>query len=93
LYFCGAHLFMASDFRATLCERCLENREPFEPTPDTQEWIHHKATDESWASWRAEQQASAEAQPVSNTPPEEQPGDASSSSDRSVIQRGVGSEG
>jgi hypothetical protein len=54
LYFCGEHLFIASDFRATLCDRCLDGRDPFEATPDVAEWIRHKLTDESWQGWRAD---------------------------------------
>jgi hypothetical protein len=53
LYFCKAHLRMGR--RVQLCTRCSRGRKPYEPTPDTAEWIHHKATDESWAQWRAEQ--------------------------------------
>jgi len=37
---------------AMFCERC-PGGEPFEPTPDTDEWTHHKMTDPSWAEWRA----------------------------------------
>jgi hypothetical protein len=52
LFFCGAHLFLDRDFCACVCDRCLDGREPFEPTPDVAEWIHHKLTDESWQQWR-----------------------------------------
>lgn len=31
-----------------------EDCTPFDPKPDTEEWIHHKMTDESWAEWRKE---------------------------------------
>jgi len=37
-----------------ICERCRDNKPPFEPKPDVQEWIQHKLTDPSWAKWRAE---------------------------------------
>jgi hypothetical protein len=47
LYFCEKHLF--GHF---VCERCRDKKEPFEPTPDTSEWIHHKTTDPSWEKWR-----------------------------------------
>ena len=50
LYFCGEHLFR--DGKRYLCERCLAEDPPFEPTPDTAEWAHWKLTDESWAEWR-----------------------------------------
>jgi hypothetical protein len=52
LYFCGDHLFYGDHGPA--CERCLEGQPPFEPTPDTAEWVHWKLTDPSWAGWRAE---------------------------------------
>jgi len=54
LFFCGSHLFGAK----CLCEKCIEQEdeidrdECFEPKPDTQEWINHKLTDESWQQWR-----------------------------------------
>ena len=58
LFFCEDHLMHAIAGRATLgpqqCERCAEEDPPFEPTPDTREWIEHKLTDESWAQWRDE---------------------------------------
>lgn len=52
LYFCGEHLMADS-----LCERCSEEDEPhpFEPKPDHPDWVNHKATDPSWAEWRAAQ--------------------------------------
>lgn len=56
LYFCAKHQNFAS-----LCERCAEGKEPFTPKPDTPEWIHHKATDPSWAQWREDQARKAEA--------------------------------
>lgn len=38
-----------------VCERCAkEYAEPFEPSPDTQEWIDHKMTDPTWQQWRDE---------------------------------------
>jgi len=60
LYFCDAHrphwVRPPGELRAVnLCERCApRRRRPFEPKPDTPEWIHHKLTDPSWAEWRAE---------------------------------------
>jgi len=39
-----------------LCSPCCEEAPfTFEPKPDIAEWIEHKATDPSWAQWRAEQ--------------------------------------
>lgn len=50
LYFCGEHQ-VGSHQR---CIRCETGQEPFAPTPDVPQWIHHKLTDPSWATWRAE---------------------------------------
>lgn len=50
LYFCGEHLGWGR------CERCVAGEQPFESKPDHPDWIHHKATDPSWAEWRKEQQ-------------------------------------
>lgn len=36
-----------------VCERCAKCEESFDPSPDTQEWIDHKMTCETWANWRA----------------------------------------
>lgn len=48
LYFCDKH-------RAWLgCERCELDQPPFTPKPDTREWVEHKMTDPSWATWREE---------------------------------------
>jgi len=55
LYFCEKHLSYGSDRKPVqLCCRCAQGREPFVPTPDTEEWNQHKATHPSWAAWRAE---------------------------------------
>lgn len=57
LYFCGTHQHGGQQ----LCDRCLAYRDedvrftPFTPKPEHPDWLHHKATDESWAVWRAEQ--------------------------------------
>ena len=53
LFFCYKHLYYKKGVQA--CERCKKNRKPFEPKPDTPEWINHKATDPSWEAWRKEQ--------------------------------------
>ena len=49
LFFCYEHLACNQQ-----CERCAAGEEPFEPTPDTEEWINHKLTHHSWAQWREE---------------------------------------
>lgn len=60
LYFCGEHLLMPMGKRddcGQLCERCLpgdEGGDPFDPKPDTQQWIDWKETDPSWQKWRDE---------------------------------------
>lgn len=63
LYFCGDHLAyywteedeeLDDESTVQRCERCGTGKPPFEPTPDTAEWVNHKLTDESWAEWRAE---------------------------------------
>ncbi len=52
LYFCSNHLYIMN--RVQQCECCVHGSdETFTPTSDTPEWIHHKATDPSWAEWRA----------------------------------------
>lgn len=43
-----------------LCERCAAGKRPFEPTPDTAEWLEWKLTDESWAQWRQDNAAEVE---------------------------------
>lgn len=47
LFFCESHLDSSS-----LCPRCEESKPPFDPTPDTEEWIKHKETHPSWEEWR-----------------------------------------
>lgn len=55
LYFCPKHLYAGEG--PQLCERCDNHDDltPFAPKPDHPDWINHKATDPSWAEWRAEQ--------------------------------------
>jgi hypothetical protein len=55
LFFCAEHMHYAGDKRdnVQLCIRCCYGKQPYEPTPDLQEWIDWKLTDESWADWRA----------------------------------------
>lgn len=64
LFFCGEHRShcvdpdaeWTSENRHTfgVCERCAADAEPFDPSPDSQEWIDHKLTNPTWAEWRAE---------------------------------------
>lgn len=49
LYFCVKHSNVMGQ-----CERCAIENDPFEPTPDRQDWIDWKLTDESWQEWRDE---------------------------------------
>jgi hypothetical protein len=54
LYFCGKHLTrarQAGDRFVWVCGRCDKGRPPYQPTPDTAEWLNWKLTDESWAQW------------------------------------------
>jgi len=54
LYFCEDHLHHHERL-PQLCSRCSPRvLKPFEPTPDTPEWINWKLTDESWQQWRDE---------------------------------------
>jgi hypothetical protein len=55
LYFCDAHLQYSGRKPVQLCDRCVRSGEPYAPTPDTEEWNRHKATDESWHQWRVDQ--------------------------------------
>ena len=63
LFFCGSHRASKRNNDGShgplCCERCNEGEEAFEPKPDLQEWIDHKATHPSWAKWREEQAAQA----------------------------------
>lgn len=56
LYFCEKH---RSHWRRNetgemvlVCYRCSRNKDPFKPKPEHPDWLHHKATDPSWAEWR-----------------------------------------
>jgi hypothetical protein len=62
LYFCSDHLRYKEieGQLVQLCERCRSDRPPFPQKPDVGEWLYHKATDPSWAGWRAEQAARQE---------------------------------
>lgn len=54
LYFCAAHLFFAENKTHQACERYCDGKKPFKPSLDTDDWVEHKMTDESWAEWRKE---------------------------------------
>ena len=55
LYFCSEHLYISIDNEdPQMCKRCCDEEQPFEPTPDTLEWVTHMLTDESWGQWRTE---------------------------------------
>lgn len=56
LYFCSEHLVWSPRL-PQLCRRCKRCEEPFDPTPDHLDWLHHKATDPSWAELRKQQEA------------------------------------
>lgn len=53
LYFCSDHQHY-TEKHSQLCIRCLRGNKPFNPKPDTQEWVDWKLTDGSWAQWRVE---------------------------------------
>ena len=46
LYFCEKHGGISR------CDRCEDGKDPYEPKPDTQEWVDHKMTHHSWEKWR-----------------------------------------
>jgi hypothetical protein len=86
LYFCGRHLTgsrKVGDRYVWVCGRCDKNRAPYDPTPDTREWIEWKLTDESWAAWRVEnpQAVSAMKAAISRTSLSGQPGSAITSNE------------
>lgn len=55
LYFCAKHLHLGVDGKERqVCERCAEDKEPFDPKPDVREWVRHKLRDPSWQQWRDE---------------------------------------
>lgn len=57
LYFCEKHQHYHS-FRGGdtgfFCKRCIAHKTSYKPKPDHEEWIKHKMTHESWATWRKE---------------------------------------
>ena len=55
LYFCPDHLYIAPKC-GQVCRRCLNHKPAYKrPKPEHPDWLRHKATDSSWATWRAEQ--------------------------------------
>lgn len=55
LHFCDSHLrYVIGEDKPQRCERCTEDKEPYEPTPDVAEWLEWKLTHGSWAIWRDE---------------------------------------
>lgn len=58
----GQH-FTPGKQSATLCWRCISELEPFDPTPDHEDWLRWKLTHESWAQWRSEEVQHIELEP------------------------------
>ena len=55
LFFCSSHLWIGSgDDDPQMCDRCCDDKPPFDPKSDTAEWVEHMLTDESWDQWRRE---------------------------------------
>ena len=54
LYFCPKHHNHVRGKKYSMCTRCVNYRDPFQPKPDHPEWIAWKMTDPSWAEWRKE---------------------------------------
>lgn len=55
LFFCDDHLTGSrkdEDRWVRVCGRCDKSRQPYDPTPDTAEWLNWKLTDGSWQQWR-----------------------------------------
>lgn len=50
LFFCDSHLLLGGP--AQQCHRCVDEQHPFDPKPETREWLQWKLSDESWAQWR-----------------------------------------
>jgi hypothetical protein len=51
LYFCEQHLIYHARL-PRLCLRCHRRQKPFNPKPDSIEWVRFKLMDPSWALWR-----------------------------------------
>ncbi len=57
LFFCADHQLLAVNEEQRygfICERCDEDKDPFEPKPEHPTWINHVLTDSSWQQWRDE---------------------------------------
>jgi hypothetical protein len=59
LHFCSDHLHFIEESDFPLCDRCCREEEPFNPKPDTEEWINHQLTDPTWEQWRREEPEAA----------------------------------
>lgn len=63
LYFCADHLetktLDADEGPISVCAQCASGKEPFEPTPDSKEWVEYKQTSHYWAGWRTYHQGKA----------------------------------
>lgn len=60
LYFCGKHRQAFTDTNRRICDACAGGDDAFAPKKDHPEWTEFKATDESWAEWRAEQKVDSQ---------------------------------
>ena len=58
LYFCHEHLPYRTEGMTQCCEQCFNAQDPFEPKPDTKEWVNWKLTDPSWSQWKSNQSLS-----------------------------------
>lgn len=57
LFFCSEHQLMSENEEQRcgfVCERCSEEKLPFESKEDHPEWIEWKLKDGSWEQWRKE---------------------------------------
>lgn len=54
LYFCSEHLVFSDNHERCVCRACANGAIPYDPKPDTQEWLRWKLRDESWQQWREE---------------------------------------
>lgn len=58
LFFCDDHLNIGIERKGqlvSLCNKCEQYKQPYKKIKgDTEEWINHKLTHESWEKWRQE---------------------------------------
>ena len=52
LFFCQIKLYLHKDTQ--VCERCLEDKEPFEKKGEHPDWVKHVTTHPTWIEWRKE---------------------------------------